>query len=61
MMSATPERDAEGAGAESVQDLLLKLDRAMETLEALDELGVESRDELEALMNRLERQIEEAD
>ena len=41
----------------SVHQLLLRLDLATEVLEGLDELGVETRTEVEELMARLERQI----
>ena len=41
----------------SVRQLLLVLDLATEVLEGLDELGLESRAEVEQLMARLERQI----
>ena len=41
----------------SVHQLLLRLDLATEVLEGLDELGLETRAEVEVLMARLERQI----
>ena len=41
----------------SVADILARLDLATEVLEGLDELGVDNRAELEALMEQLERQI----
>ena len=41
----------------SVHQLLLHLDLATEVLEGLDELGLETRTEVEELMARLERQI----
>ena len=41
----------------SVHQLLLRLDLATEVLEGLDELGLETRTEVEELMARLERQI----
>ena len=41
----------------SVHQLLLRLDLATEILEGLDELGLETRAEVEQLMARLERQI----
>ena len=41
----------------SVHQLLLRLDLAMEVLEGLDELGVETRAQVEELLARLERQI----
>ena len=40
-------------------ELLLRLDLAVEVLEGLDELGVDTRAELEGLIERLERQIGE--
>jgi hypothetical protein len=47
-------------GPPSVHELLLRLDLAAEVLEGLDELGVDTRAEVEALMERLEREIGEA-
>jgi hypothetical protein len=41
----------------SVHELLLRLDLAMEVLEGLDELGVQSRAQVEELLSDLERQI----
>ena len=52
--------DESDATPDTLQALLLRLDLATETLEGLDELGVDTREELEALMDQLERQIEEA-
>jgi hypothetical protein len=52
-----PEPDAEEL---SEHELLLRLDLATEVLEGLDELGVETRAELEALVDRLERLISES-
>jgi hypothetical protein len=49
------------AESRSVHDLLLRLDLATEVLEGLDELGVRNREELEALLARLERQITDAE
>lgn len=40
-----------------LEDALIRLDLAQETLEGLDELGVTTRDELVALMNALETEI----
>jgi hypothetical protein len=40
--------------------LLLRLDLAVEVLEGLDELGVDTRAEVEALIELLERKIGEA-
>jgi hypothetical protein len=48
--------DSQGETA-SVHRLLLRLDLAMEVLEGLDELGVETRAQVEQLLARLERQI----
>ena len=57
-MTESP-RSAEDApgDAGSVHQLLLRLDLAMEVLEGLDELGLETRAELEKLLADLERQI----
>jgi hypothetical protein len=41
----------------SIHQLLLRLDLATEVLEGLDELGLETRAEVEQLLVRLERQI----
>jgi len=41
----------------SVHQLLLRLDLAMEVLEGLDELGLDTRAQIEELLVRLERQI----
>jgi hypothetical protein len=41
----------------SVHQLLIRLDLATEVLEGLDELGVDTRADVEDLMARLERQI----
>jgi hypothetical protein len=43
--------------ATTVHQLLLRLDLAMEVLEGLDELGLQTRTEVEELLARLERQI----
>ena len=40
-------------------DLLLLLDLAAEVIEGLDQLGVATRDEVEALMVQIERRIAE--
>jgi len=48
--------DSRGETA-SVHQLLLRLDLATEVLDGLDELGLETRAEVEVLMARLERQI----
>ena len=44
----------------SVHEILLRLDLATEVLEGLDELGLESRSQVEELLNRLEAQIADA-
>ncbi len=49
--------DALGDDGLSVHDLLLRLDLATEVLEGLDELGLESRSEVQELLTRLEAQI----
>jgi len=49
-------QDPEGEKA-SVHQLLLRLDLATEVLEGLDELGLETRAEVEQLLVHLERQI----
>lgn len=41
----------------SVHELLLRLDLATEVLEGLDELGLETRAQVETLLAHLERQI----
>jgi hypothetical protein len=48
--------DSTGDGS-SVHELLLRLDLATEVLEGLDELGLETRAQVEELLTRLERQI----
>lgn len=45
----------------SEHELLLRLDLATETLEGLDQLGVENREELLALLDRLEARIADAE
>lgn len=45
----------------SPHELLMRLDLAQEVLDGLDELGVDNRADVEALMQRLERQIAERD
>jgi hypothetical protein len=45
------------AETSAVHQLLLRLDLATEVLEGLDELGLETRAEVEQLLVRLERQI----
>lgn len=46
---------------QAVHALLLQLDLATEVLEGLDELGVDNRADLEALLARLERQVADAE
>jgi hypothetical protein len=41
----------------AIHQLLLRLDLAMEVLEGLDELGLQSRSQVEELLATLERQI----
>ncbi len=50
-------REDSGGDGSSIHQLLLRLDLAMEVLEGLDELGVETRAQVEELLARLERQI----
>jgi hypothetical protein len=45
----------------SVHELLLRLDLATEVLEGLDELGLETRTQVEELLTRIERQIADSD
>ena len=57
-------RQARGDSPEersSVHQLLLRLDLATEVLEGLDELGLETRAQVEELLTRLERQIADMD
>jgi hypothetical protein len=57
-MTDSPETGAESRGdASSVHQLLLRLDLAMEVLEGLDELGVDTRAQVEEILTHLERQI----
>ena len=53
---STPHAEAD-APVRSQHELLITLDLATEVLEGLTELGVETRDEVEALMEQLEWQI----
>jgi hypothetical protein len=57
--SDAPSSTDDGRSA-SIHALLLRLDLAVEVLEGLDELGVQTRDEVTALVERLERQIAES-
>lgn len=50
-------RDDSAGDGSSVHELLLRLDLATEVLEGLDELGLETRTQVEELLTRLERQI----
>ena len=52
-------QESEGESA-SIHQLLLRLDLATEVLEGLEELGLETRAEVERLLDRLERQIADA-
>jgi len=57
-MNDSPRGREDSAGDEvSVHQLLLRLDLATEVLEGLDELGLETRAQVEELLARLERQI----
>jgi hypothetical protein len=57
-MSDSPQAGDDSAGdGSSVHELLLRLDLATEVLEGLDELGLETRAQVEELLARLERQI----
>ena len=57
-MTGSPQarEDSQGETA-AVHQLLLRLDLAMEVLEGMDELGVETRAQVEELLAHLERQI----
>jgi len=44
----------------TVHELLLRMDLATEVLEGLNELGLDNRAQVEALLARLERQIDDA-
>ncbi len=44
----------------SVHELLLRMDLATEVLEGLDELGLETRAQVEELLAQLEREIGDA-
>lgn len=57
-MSEPPQANGDSQGDSiAVHRLLLRLDLAMEVLEGLDELGLQTRTEVEELLARLERQI----
>ena len=51
-------RDLDDAGL-SEHELLLRIDLATEVLEGLDQLGVDNRADLEALLERWERQFDD--
>ena len=51
-----PFENVDGDSA-SVHQLLLRLDLATEVLEGLDELGLDTRSQVEELLARLEQQI----
>jgi len=53
-----PDRSAEQQ-TKATEALLMRLDLAVETLENLDELGINDRAQLQALLSQLERQIED--
>jgi hypothetical protein len=57
-MTESPQ-SAKGSPGDAGSDhqLLLRLDLATEVLEGLDELGLDTRAEVEELLARLERQI----
>jgi hypothetical protein len=57
-MSESPQRRENSPGEKAtVHELLLRLDLATEVLEGLEELGLETRTQVEELLTRLERQI----
>jgi hypothetical protein len=57
-MTDSPETGVDSRGdTSSVHQLHLRLDLAMEVLEGLDELGVDTRAQVEELLAHLERQI----
>ena len=57
-MSDTPESAQDSLReTASIHQLLLRLDLATEVLEGLDELGLETRADVEQLLVRLERRI----
>jgi hypothetical protein len=57
MSDRSPSAQESQGETPSVHVLLLRLDLATEVLEGLDELGVETRAEVEQLLVHLERQI----
>jgi hypothetical protein len=57
-MTESPPADEDPQGeTASLHQMLLRLDLAMEVLEGMDELGVETRAQVEELLAHLERQI----
>ena len=57
-MTDSPQGREDSQGeTSSLHQLLLRLDLAMEVLEGMDELGVETRAQVEELLARTERQI----
>jgi hypothetical protein len=61
MSESPPERSDSPRDNASVHQRLLRLDLATEVLEGLDELGLETRTQVEELLSRLERQIADSD
>ena len=60
-MSERPAADHPASDkSRSVHELLLQMDLATEVLEGLDELGLDTRAQVEALLAKLEREIGEA-
>jgi predicted transcriptional regulator len=57
MRQAIDTEDTNVRTSPSVNELLSRLDLATEVLEGLDELGVDNRVQLQALMDKIERQI----
>ena len=57
MSDPSAAREGSPRDGTSVHELLLRLDLATEVLEGLDELGLDTRAEVEELLTRLERQI----
>jgi hypothetical protein len=57
MSESAQTRDGSPGDGPSVHELLLRLDLATEVLEGLDELGLETRTQVEELLTQLERQI----
>jgi hypothetical protein len=57
MRQANDTEDANARTSPSVNELLSRLDLATEVLEGLDELGVDNRVQLQALMDKIERQV----